>query len=209
MKALDLTGQRFGKLIVVKRAENTESGSARWECVCDCGGITRATTSILRSNHKKSCGCVGKINLKGRRFGMLVVIEEIKERSHVRVLWRCLCDCGQFTKSSTANLTGGLSRSCGCVRTKHNGKGTRLYRIWAGMKDRCLNIKSKYWMRYGGRGITICQEWAKDFAIFREWALANGYENNLTIDKIDNDKGYCPSNCQWLTRAENAGKGVS
>lgn len=149
------------------------------------------------------------LDLTGQRFGKLTVVEKITKRKKGKVLWKCLCDCGQFTQPVTASLINGHSRSCGCVRTKHNGKGTRLYRILNGMKDRCLNVKSQYWIRYGGRGITICQEWAKDFAIFKEWALANGYEDTLTIDRIDNDKGYCPSNCQWLTRIENATKGVS
>ena len=206
-QALDLTRQRFGKL-VVKHQEGKRNGKTQWFCECDCGKTTLAITSALRLGRKKSCGCMSKkIDLTGRRFGILTVIEEVKDSKRIRVLWKCLCDCGQLTQSSTANLIRGLSQSCGCVRTKHNGKGTRLYRIWAGMKDRCLNIKSKYRSRYGGRGITICKEWADAFAVFRDWALSNGYKDNLTIDRIENNGNYEPSNCQWLTRKENTSKG--
>jgi len=91
---------------------------------------------------------------------------------------------------------------------------TRLHRIWAHMKSRCNNPKSHAYHHYGGRGIRVCKEWLEFFIIFRTWALANGYNNNLTIDRVDSNKGYNPNNCQWLTRAENcrkagkAGKGV-
>ena len=137
---------------------------------------------------------------------MLLVEKELKKRFAGKVAWLCQCDCGDQAVCTTSNLMSGKSTSCGCVRTKHGGKGTRLYRIWSGMKDRCLNKKSKYWDRYGGRGIKIYPEWACDFAVFRDWAQANGYRENLTIDRIDNNKGYEPSNCQWLTRSENASK---
>ena len=208
MKTKILIGYRFGRLTVIKRVENNKSGSAQWLCECECGNECVATTSILNSGHKKSCGCGYLHDLTGQRFGMLTVVKRINSPDGCKkVLWLCQCDCGNTTESSTSNLKSGKSESCGCVRTKHNGKGTRFYRIWSGMKDRCHNPKSKYWSRYGGRGIKVFAEWRNDFSAFRDWALGNGYQKDLTIDRIDNDKGYSPSNCQWITREENAQKG--
>ena len=189
------------------RTANREDGQALWECKCECGGSCIKTTRRLTSSHRASCGCTTFYDLTGKRFGMLLVLGRLPDNIGQKVSWACRCDCGQETHSTTDNLKNNKSMSCGCVRTKHLGKGTRLYRIWTGMKDRCLNPKGKYWRRYGGRGITIYQPWVEDFSLFREWAMANGYEKDLTIDRIKNNRGYSPDNCQWLTLLENATKG--
>lgn len=207
MKALDLTGQRFGKLVALERAENDAGGHAQWRCACDCGNECVATASTLRAKRggKRSCGCMAFHDLTGQRFGLLIVIKRTMSLND-KVAWLCRCDCGQYTTSTTSNLLRGASASCGCVRTKHHGKGTRLYRIWTGIKDRCLNPASKYRSRYGGRGISVCEEW-RDFKNFQEWAMANGYASDLEVDRINNDGDYCPDNCRWITKRENASKG--
>ena len=205
MKAMDLEGQIFGVLTVERRVKNNKSCAAQWQCRCSCGNTIVATTSILRSGHRKSCGCKAKHDLTGQRFGKLTVIREMPAYpGRKKVTWECLCDCGEMAECTTTNLRSGKSMSCGCVRTKHNGKGTRLYRIFTGMKTRCYNPNAYEYRWYGERGISICDEWLNDFSRFREWAISNGYQRHLTIDRIDNNSNYEPSNCQWLTPQENS-----
>jgi len=174
-------------------------------CVVKHGGApTSSDCSQAFSFWRNTMGKL--IDLTGQRFGMLMVLKRAPNKKE-KVTWGCECDCGKTSESTTSNLLSGASKSCGCVRTKHLGRKTRLYRIWTGMKDRCLNSNSKYRARYGGRGISICKAWAADFPVFRDWALANGYKNDLTIDRIENNGNYEPANCQWLTRVDNSKKG--
>jgi len=84
----------------------------------------------------------------------------------------------------------------------HGGTGTRLYKVWCAMKERCANPHNKSYRRYGGRGITVCEEWERSFSAFREWAMENGYKDKLTIDRIDTDVGYSPNNCRFVTTAQ-------
>ncbi|MFI8712012.1 hypothetical protein [Brevibacillus brevis] len=147
-----LTGQRFGKLTVMNRAEqNSKSGNAMWVCKCDCGNLSTVIGSHLRSGKTSSCGC-----------------NRISERSM------------------------GHSKD-------------RLYRTWLGMHNRCYNPDHDRFEWYGDKGISICDEWHV-FMAFRNWALANGYTDDLTIDRINVDGNYCPENCQWVdmrTQANN------
>lgn len=147
------------------------------------------------------------IDLIGQRFGRLVVIERADSNSKGRARWLCQCDCGEQVIVLGYSLRCGGTKSCRCLynegnNTKHKLCYTRLYNTWSCMKSRCTNAKDTRYKDYGGRGITICEEWLHDFQAFYDWAIANGYSDTLTIDRKDNDKGYYPDNCRWATKKE-------
>jgi hypothetical protein len=144
----------------------------------------------------------------GQRFGRLTVIEKSTVRKNGQICWVCKCDCGQITPPILGgNLRSGHAKSCGCLRTKHNAHKTRLYSVWHGMKKRCLCPSDQAFKNYGGRGITVCEEWKNNFQFFYEWAMANGYKpdakrGECTLDRIDVNGNYEPSNCRWSTMKE-------
>lgn len=207
----DITGSRYGHLVALEPTDKRFSnGSIKWKCQCDCGNICYLSSSELK--RRKSCGCVTKLNnISGMKFGKLTVISRADSKNNM-TYWHCLCDCGIEKDVLASHLTSGKIVSCGCLSAerianlnrKHGMGNTRIYKIWCGMKTRCYNKNSKSYENYGGRGITVCDEWIHDFMNFYDWAMLNGYTDELSIDRIDNDGNYEPKNCRWTTHKEQS-----
>ncbi len=224
MSKLNLVGQRFGRLVVLKEFGSDKRGNILWLCKCDCGNEKVTRGERLRAGVTKSCGCFNKERVRetcfkdlvGKRFGRLLVIKYAYTKGN-RVYWECKCDCGNEICVRGSSLTTGNTKSCGCynleVATKklliHGMKHTRFYNIWCGMKARCHNQNSPKYRIYGARGITVCDRWKNSFLAFKE-DMYESYldhcekhgENNTSIDRIDVNGNYEPSNCKWATWKE-------
>ena len=153
--------------------------------------------------NNECCGTCKTENLIGKKFGRLLVIGMDENRTaDRRYKWICKCDCGNVTSKSGRLLKKGSVQSCGCINRREYDAKSRLYHIWVGMRHRCNSPKSDAYENYGGRGIKVCDEWNNDFAIFQSWAMKNGYNDSLTIERKNVDGNYEPSNCIWIPRSE-------
>lgn len=147
------------------------------------------------------------MNIIGMKFGKLTVIEKTNEKAknNGEFKYRCKCDCGNEVLVRGSHLKDGNSQTCGCShRLTKRKENIRIYNIYQNMKERCYNKNCKSFKNYGKRGIKICEEWLNDYNCFYEWAIKNGYKDELSIDRINVDGNYEPNNCRWATRIQQA-----
>lgn len=222
-KINELTGETFGRLEVIRYEGVNNHRKATWLCRCQCGNTKVLVGSSLISGSVVSCGCFKNSEAKRRfskditnkKYGKLTVIN--REGTHITgrsklALWRCECDCGEEVVVRGASLRNGSTKSCGCAQranssianSTHGLSKTKIYRSWASMKKRCHNPNDHSYHYYGNRGIRVCEEWYSDFTSFYRWAVQNGYEEDLTLDRINVNGNYEPTNCRWITQKEQS-----
>lgn len=150
-------------------------------------------------------------DITGQKFNRLTALHRL-HNTKGKTKWLCVCECGNFKEIILQDLCSGKTKSCGCLKseetvkrnTKHGKTHTRLHNIWVGMKQRCYNKHNQKYINWGGRGITVCNEWKDNFNAFYNWSINNGYDDTLSIDRINNNGNYEPNNCRWATPKQQA-----
>ena len=215
-KIKDITGQKFGKLTVIGKGgyTATKRKSILWLCRCECGNEVFRTSAHLRQNYNSTCGKCNKINDEdyiNKTYGYWTIISSAKSKSRKKS-FLCRCKCGNERVVNLDTLLLGKSQSCGCFHremmknklTTHGQTGNRIMTIYFDIKNRCYCENNNRFKDYGARGIKMCEEWKNNSSLFVEWAFANGYSDELSIDRIDVDGNYCPENCRWITIKEQS-----
>jgi len=226
MGYIDITGQAFGRLTVVKYSHQSKNNKSCWECVCECGNSVIVRKDCLTTGNTESCGCLRKEevskrrnanrpDLAGGRFGRLLVIKPSEFRTTKgEFTWLCLCDCGNEVSIVGYALKSGKNTSCGCLRNEGNnykhgqskgGKQTAEYKAWHSMKERCYNPTYNGFENWGGRGIVVCPRWLENFQNFLD-DMGKRPSPKHSLDRFPNNEtgNYEPSNCRWATKKQQA-----
>jgi len=212
-----LVGRKFNRLTVTKFHHRNKWGVKYWECLCDCGKEKVVAGANLYSGNTKSCGCYKSEksrerlrDITGQQFGRLVAVRREGTDKVGHAKWRCKCECGEEIIVLGTNLVEGITKSCGCYSAEmrhtfhhiHGKSHTKLWNLHQQIIARCKNENSPNWPHYGGRGISVCDEWKDSFEVFYEWAK-DKYKPGLEIDREDNDGNYCPENCRFVGKSLN------
>lgn len=200
-RSLNIAGQKYGKLTPIRRV-GKQGKAVLWLCQCDCGNETTVRLGNLRQKVRPvtSCGCnTGFENLIGRVFGRWEVLSRAGNGPQRAATWNCRCECGNTGVVDSSALRMGDSKSCGCLSVTHGMSKTVEYSIWCSMIDRCHNPNSSNYANYGARGITVCREWRESFPAFIGH-IGVRPSGELSVDRIENSKGYEPGNVRWATR---------